>query len=532
MTTSSERLDRRCTVAYVDIDVDNRQAGRTNVSAFGDAGQLGSPKALRRRDIVVIEHSTLYINGQWVDPVSTDIIEVISPHTEQVVGRVPASNSADIDAAIDAARSAQTGEWGAATPHQRADMISDLLATYTPHVDEAARLQVTEMGCPTTQVRPMMIDPAIAILDYYANLAAGYEDAEQRTGPVGLTSVVRRKPVGIVGAVIPWNAPTYLAMLKLGPALVTGCSVVLKTAPEAPLSLRPLAEAAMAAGLPAGVLNIVSGGREAGEYLVSHPGIDKVSFTGSVATGRRIAELTGPRFIPTTLELGGKSAAIVLSDANIESTVVGLGVNCFVNSGQVCAVDSRVLVPRSLADEFTEAFSAMVGSLRTGDPADPATNIGPLVTSRQRDRVESYIRGAIDDGARLVTGGSRPQDQPTGWYVQPTVFDEVTPDMSIAKEEVFGPVVTILTYDTTDEAISIANSTEYGLAGSIWSTDTEHALALSKRIATGIVALNGFGCQFNTPFGGVKSSGLGREMGPESLEAYTEYQSVLLPCAG
>lgn len=477
------------------------------------------------------EHQTHYIDGHWMPSQSGETIDVISPHSEQVVGKVPAGGGADIDAAVDAARSAQNGEWAATTVRDRATVIGDLLAAFVPRAEEVAALQVTEMGCPVSQARPVMVDPAIGILDYYGGLAETYTDSERRTGSHGLTSVVHRKPVGVVGAVIPWNAPTYLSMLKLGPAMVTGCSIVLKSAPEAPLSLRPLAEAAMAAGLPAGVLNIVSGGRDAGEHLVKHPGIDKVSFTGSVATGRRIAELTGSRFLPTTLELGGKSAAIVLPDADIESTVAGLGLNCFVNSGQVCGVDSRVLVHRSRAKEFTDAFAAMVGALKTGDPADPATNIGPLVTGKQRDRVESFILGARAEGARLITGGARPAGLTTGWYVEPTVFDSVTSDMTIAREEIFGPVVSILAYDTDDEAVAIANSTEYGLAGSIWATDIDHALALSKRITTGIVAINGFGCQFNTPFGGVKLSGLGREMGPESLSAYVEYQSVLLPLA-
>ena len=480
----------------------------------------------------MIEQSTLYIGGRWTEPSSTDRIEVISPHSEQVVGIVPDSKPADVDTAIAAARSALHGSWGRTSPEERGEVITRLVAEYAQRADEVARLQVLEMGCPVSQVRPVMVDPAIGILDYYAGLASGYREQERRVGAHGMTSVVRRKPVGVVGAVIPWNAPSYLSMLKLGPALVSGCTLVLKPAPEAPLSLYPLAEAAIAAGLPAGVLNIVAGGRDTGEYLVSHPGIDKVSFTGSVATGRRIAELAGPRFLPTTLELGGKSAAIVLADADLASTVAGLALNCFVNSGQVCGVDSRILLPRARVEEFTAAFVAMVGALKVGDPSEPDTAIGPLVAARQRDRVENYIGTGVAQGARILVGGSRPADQPTGWYIEPTLFDRVSPDMTIAQEEIFGPVVSILAYDSEDEAIEIANGTQYGLAGSVWSTDVDHALAISAGIDTGIVAINGFGCQFSTPFGGVKSSGLGREMGPESLEAYVEYQSVMLPAAG
>ena len=480
----------------------------------------------------MIEQSTLYIGGRWTEPSSTDRIDVISPHSEQVVGTVPDSKPADVDTAIAAAQSALHGSWGRTSPEERGEVITRLVAEYAQRADEVARLQVLEMGCPVSQVRPVMVDPAIGILDYYAGLASSHQEQERRVGPHGMTSVVRRKPVGVVGAVIPWNAPSYLSMLKLGPALVSGCTLVLKPAPEAPLSLYPLAEAAIAAGLPAGVLNIVPGGRDTGEYLVSHPGIDKVSFTGSVATGRRIAELAGPRFLPTTLELGGKSAAIVLADADLASTVAGLALNCFVNSGQVCGVDSRILLPRARVEEFTAAFVAMVGALKVGDPSEPDTAIGPLVVARQRDRVENYIGTGVAQGARILVGGSRPADQPTGWYIEPTLFDRVSPDMTIAQEEIFGPVVSILAYDSEDEAIEIANGTQYGLAGSVWSTDVDHALAISAGIDTGIVAINGFGCQFSTPFGGVKSSGLGREMGPESLEAYVEYQSVMLPAAG
>ena len=480
----------------------------------------------------MIEQSTLYIGGRWTEPSTTDRIDVISPHSEQVVGIVPDSKPADVDTAIAAAQSALHGSWGRTSPEERGEVITRLVAEYAQRAGEVARLQVLEMGCPVSQVRPVMVDPAIGILDYYAGLASGYQDQERRVGPHGMTSVVRRKPVGVVGAVIPWNAPSYLSMLKLGPALVSGCTLVLKPAPEAPLSLHPLAEAAIAAGLPSGVLNIVPGGRDTGEYLVSHPGIDKVSFTGSVATGRRIAELAGPRFLPTTLELGGKSAAIVLADADLASTVAGLALNCFVNSGQVCGVDSRILLPRARVEEFTAAFVAMVGALKVGDPSEPDTAIGPLVAARQRDRVENYIGTGVAQGARILVGGSRPADQPTGWYIEPTLFDRVSPDMTIAQEEIFGPVVSILAYDSEDEAVEIANGTQYGLAGSVWSTDVDHALAISAGIDTGIVAINGFGCQFSTPFGGVKSSGLGREMGPESLEAYVEYQSVMLPAAG
>ena len=463
----------------------------------------------------MIEQSTLYIGGRWTEPSSTDRIDVISPHSEQVVGTVPDSKPADVDTAIAAAQSALHGSWGRTSPEERGEVITRLVAEYAQRADEVARLQVLEMGCPVSQVRPVMVDPRHRNPRLLRRgWRSSHQEQERRVGPHGMTSVVRRKPVGVVGAVIPWNAPSYLSMLKLGPALVSGCTLVLKPAPEAPLSLYPLAEAAIAAGLPAGVLNIVPGGRETGEYLVSHPGIDKVSFTGSVATGRRIAELAGPRFLPTTLELGGKSAAIVLADADLASTVAGLALNCFVNSGQVCGVDSRILLPRARVEEFTAAFVAMVGALKVGDPSEPDTAIGPLVAARQRDRVENYIRTGVAQGARILVGGSRPADQPTGWYIEPTLFDRVSPDMTIAQEEIFGPVVSILAYDSEDEAIEIANGTQYGLAGSVWSTDVDHALAISAGIDTGIVAINGFGCQFSTPLRGREIQRPGTRDGP------------------
>jgi aldehyde dehydrogenase (NAD+) len=479
----------------------------------------------------MIEWDKFYIGGEWVDPVSGNVIEVISPHSEKVVGVVPDAGPADVDGAIAAARTAMAGDWGHSTPHERAAVLAHLATEYAKRAEDVATAQVLEMGCPISQVREVMVDPSIAALEYYSEIASTYEQEERRESRRGIVSVVRRKPIGVVGAIVPWNGPNYLSMLKIGPAMVAGCATVLKPAPEAPLDLYVLAEAAIVAGVPPGVLNIVAGGRETGEYLVLHDDVDKVAFTGSGAAGRRVAELSGGRLRPVTLELGGKSAAIVLEDADLDKTLAGLAVNCFINSGQVCSLDSRVLVHRSRVVEFTEAFVAMASSLKVGDPLDPETQIGPLVAERQRDRVEGYIQAGLDAGARLLTGGGRPPDQPTGWYIQPTVFDQVHPDMKIVREEIFGPVISIFAYDTVDEAIALSNDSDYGLAGSIWTDDVEKALRISARVNTGTMAINGFGCQICAPFGGVKSSGLGREMGPESVQAYVELQSVLLPHA-
>jgi aldehyde dehydrogenase (NAD+) len=474
----------------------------------------------------MIEHGQFLIGGRMVEPQTVEKIEVISPHTEQLVGRVPAGSPADIDAAVAAARLAMAGEWGGSTPAERIEAIRRLLDEARKRAEEFGMAQVVEMGCPISQVQPVMVEPAMAQLEYYADLLADTAFEEIRTG-VGGTSLVRKRPVGVVGAIVPWNGPPMLTMMKLAPALAAGCAVVLKPAPEAPLDAYVLAEAALAAGLPDGVLNIVPGDRTVGEYLVTHPGVDKVAFTGSGAAGRRIGALCGDLLRPVTLELGGKSAAIVLDDADLQSTVAGLAFNSFLNSGQVCAADSRILIPLSRQSEFTEAIVAMVRSFKVGDPLDPETFIGPLVAARQRARVESYIAGGRAAGARVLVGGGRPASQPTGWYVDPTVFVDVDPGMAIAREEIFGPVVTIMAYTDVDEAVAIANDTDYGLAGSLWTQDIDRAVKLSARIHTGTMAINSFGFQPCTPFGGVKGSGIGREGGPEGLNAYLWSQSVL-----
>jgi aldehyde dehydrogenase (NAD+) len=475
----------------------------------------------------MVEHRSLFIGGRMVAPSGHDVIEVISPHSEMVVGRTPDGTPADIDAAVAAARSAMSGGWGRATVAERVAVMKRLLAQCRRRSIEYGRAQVLEMGCPISQVNQVMIEPALGQLEYYSDLITGMQFEERRSGAGG-NSIVRQRPVGVVGAIIPWNGPPTLTMMKLAPALAAGCAMVLKPAPEAPLDSYVLADAAMAAGLPDGVLNIVPGRRELGEYLVTHPGVDKISFTGSSAAGKRVGALCGERHRPVTLELGGKSAAIVLPDADLTTTVAGLAFNSFLNNGQVCAADSRILLPASRFDEFADAIAAMVADFRVGDPFDPDTFVGPLVSARQRERVEGYLAKGIAEGARVVVGGGRPADLPRGWYVEPTVFVDVKPSMTIAREEIFGPVITLLTYTDEDEAVAIANDTDYGLAGSIWTADVEHALELSARVTTGIMAINTFGCQPCTPFGGVKRSGIGREGGPEGLSAYLSTQSILV----
>jgi betaine-aldehyde dehydrogenase len=339
-------------------------------------------------------------------------------------------------------------------------------------------------------------------------------------------SEVRKVPIGVAAGIIPWNVPLFISMLKLAPAMIAGCTMVLKPAPEAPLDSYLLAQMLTDAGLPPGVVNIVAAGREVGEYLVTHPDIDKVSFTGSTAVGRRIGALCGERLRPVTLELGGKSAAIVMEDADLETTIAGLMPNTMMNNGQACVAQTRLLAPKSRYDEIVDAASEWVGALKVGDALDAETEVGPLVAERQRERVEGYIASGREQGARVTVGGGRPAGLDRGWFVEPTVFADATNDMRIAREEIFGPVLTIIPYDGIDDAVRIANDSDYGLSGSVWGADSDAAAGVARRMRTGTTNVNTFMLDGCSPFGGFKSSGLGRELGPEGLEAYLESQSI------
>ncbi len=341
-------------------------------------------------------------------------------------------------------------------------------------------------------------------------------------------SVVIREPVGVVAAIVPWNVPQAITFLKLAPALAAGCTVVLKPAPETVLDAMLMSEAAAEAGLPDGVLNVVPGGREVGAYLVSHPQVDKVSFTGSTAAGRAIGETCGRLLRPVTLELGGKSAAIVLDDADLAANIESFFAATLLNNGQICWLGTRILAPRSRYDEVVDTVTGLAGSLRLGDPMDPTTQVGPLVSSRQRDRVESYIAKGLNDGARLTTGGGRPRGLDQGWFVEPTVFADVDNQHTIAQEEIFGPVLSVIPYSTDDEAIAIANASDYGLGGSVWTTDPERGEAVARKVSTGTIGINAYVNDPTAPFGGIKASGMGRELGPEGIQAYQMLKTVYL----
>jgi acyl-CoA reductase-like NAD-dependent aldehyde dehydrogenase len=434
-----------------------------------------------------------------------------------------------VDAAVVAARRAfDAGPWPAMGPAQRAEVMRGLLEELARRSPEMGSTIMAENGTPSMLIGPAQVDNALDVLRYYAEVASTLETEMLRAGRYS-PALLRSEPVGVVAAVVPWNVPFFLTMMKLAPAMAAGCTVVLKAAPETPLNAYLLAEAAHAAGVPAGVLNVLATGPENSERLVTHAGVDKVAFTGSTAVGKRIAGLAAAQLKRVTLELGGKSAAIVLDDADLMTTMPRLSTLSMSLSGQFCIAQSRVLVPRTRYDEAVEILAAVVDGLRVGDPADPATSIGPVISERQRDRVLGYIDIGRAEGAVAVTGGRVPEGLDRGWYVAPTVFRDVTPRMRIAQEEIFGPVVAVLPYDDEDDAVAIANDSDFGLHGSVWTPDIGHGVAVARRVRTGTYSVNGLALDPAMPFGGVKQSGLGREMGPEGLAAYQELRTITVP---
>jgi len=476
-------------------------------------------------------HDRFYIDGDWVAPASSAVLDVISPHTEEVVGRVPDATAADMDRAVAAARRAfDDGPWPRMAPAERAAAVGRLADIYATRLGDFAELITEEMGSPITFSQLAQAPQPQLMLSYFAALGREFTWEDERPGLFGPV-IVRREPVGVVAAIVPWNVPQFTIMTKLPAALVAGCTVVVKPAPETPLDAYLLAELIEQAGLPPGVVNIVPGGREVGEHLVSHPGVDKVAFTGSTAAGRRIASICGQQLKRCSLELGGKSAAIILDDADLAATVGWLEMASLMNNGQACVAQTRILAPSSRYDETVDALAAMVAGLRVGDPADPATQIGPLVASRQQDRVEGYIAIGEEEGAKVVTGGSRAAGRERGWYVAPTVFADVDPAMRIAREEIFGPVLSVIRYSGDDDAVRIANDSDYGLAGTVWTADTERGMDIARRVRTGTYGVNMYMIEACAPFGGYKASGIGRELGPEGLMGYLEYKSIARPAS-
>ncbi len=478
--------------------------------------------------------NAFYIGGKWATPAGSDTIEVISPHTEEVIATVPDGTPADMDAAVAAARAAfDSGEWAGLPFSERLAVVERFANAYAARMVEMADVITAEMGSPASFSQLAQSPAPWMMLTTFMEVAKAYPWEEERMGVLGSPLIVRREPVGVVAAIVPWNVPQFVTMSKLAPALLSGSTMVLKPAPETPLDAYLLAEILDEAGVPAGVVNIVPGGREAGEHLVRHPGVDKVAFTGSTAAGRRIGAICGEQLKRCSLELGGKSAAIVLDDADLGATMEGLKFASLMNNGQACVAQTRILASRRRYAEVVDALGAMVEGLVVGDPADPATEVGPLVAQRQQERVEKYIALGQEEGARVVVGGNgRPSGFERGWYVRPTVFADATNDMRIAREEIFGPVLTVIAFDSVDDAVRLANDSDYGLAGSVWTADVEAGLDVARRVRTGTYGINQYTMDFVAPFGGFKASGMGREFGREGLEHYTEVKSIVPPGAG
>jgi acyl-CoA reductase-like NAD-dependent aldehyde dehydrogenase len=417
------------------------------------------------------------------------------------------------------------GPWPRLSVAERIERIEKLAAIYSGETDEMADLITAEMGSPKSFSRLGQATGAMAQMHLAIATAREFPWVERRPGLFGEVHI-RRAPVGVVGAIVPWNVPQFLIMPKLIPALIAGCTVVVKPAPETPLDAMWLAEMLAELDLPEGVVSIVPGGRETGEALVRHPGIDKISFTGSSATGRHIAALCGEQLKRVSLELGGKSAAIILDDADIDHTVKHLKMASLMNNGQACVAQTRILVSERRHDEIVDALAEMMAGLQVGDPADEATDVGPLVAQRQQQRVQGYIQAGVDEGARIVLGGKdKPYDR--GWYVAPTLFTDATNQMKIAREEIFGPVLTVLKYSDERDAVRMANDSDYGLAGSVWTADVAHGLDIASQIRAGTYGINMYTLDTTCPFGGFKQSGIGREFGSEGLSEYVELQSTV-----
>jgi aldehyde dehydrogenase (NAD+) len=487
------------------------------------------PDTLLPSPISIKHPDRFFIGGEWVAPSSASRFDVISPSTEELVLSVAEAQAADADRAVAAAREAfDKGPWPRMSPKERAPYLHALAAALTARNDELAHIWTSQMGILNVAAK-FGTPGAAGFFHYYASLADSFPFIERHEPSFGGgAGLLVREPVGVVLAIVPWNAPLMLAALKLAPALLAGCTVILKASPEAPLDAYVIAEAAEAAGLPPGVLNLVTADREVSERMVRNPAVDKVSFTGSSAAGRKIAAICGERIARCTLELGGKSAAVVLDDADAAHVAGQLAQSTAMMSGQVCAALTRIVVPRNRHNEIVDALASAFAALKVGDPFDAATNVGPLAMGRQRDRVEDYIAKGRAEGATVATGGGRPADLNRGFFIEPTVFANVDNSMVIAREEIFGPVVSVIPADSEEQAIDIANDTVFGLNSAVFTADTDRAYKVARRLRAGTVGHNAFRTDFMIGFGGFKQSGLGREGGRDGLLPFLESKTVLL----
>ncbi|MDP9077053.1 MAG: aldehyde dehydrogenase [Bacteroidota bacterium] len=477
-----------------------------------------------------LTYDQLFIGGSWVNSLSDDKYELKSPHDQSLVGSVVLAAKADIDAAVNAAQKAlRSGPWSKMLPVERQEIIECFNGIHHQYVHEFAGLITKENGSPIWFTS--MLQDLMKLQNETCLRSAKAVDWELRQPTYSGERLIRREPVGVVAVVITWNVPQQSALIKIVPALLAGCTVVLKPTPATALDGLALGELFRAAGLPDGVLNIVPADREVGEYLISHAKVDKVTFTGSTAAGKKIASIAGSQMKRFSMELGGKAAAIILENADIPSAIENMKFGAFVNSGESCFAKTRVLAPRKKYDQIVSGLKEMISGLTVGNPALPENFIGPMVNEAQFEKVRNYVQLGIREGARLVTGGiEKPagDDLEKGWYIKPTLFADVNNQMRIAREEIFGPVLMVIPYDTVEEAIEIANDSDYGLCAAVFGSNIEEAVEVSRQILAGSISINGAFLDFDSPFGGYKQSGVGRESGIYGIEGFTELKAVFI----
>ena len=496
--------------------------------------QLDTPQtdtALISRDTLV-EFDKICVGGRWIPSSVDDRAVIVDPTTETIAGSVALAGPAEIDRALQLARSTfDLGVWSQASVETRASALETLADRLEERIEELAALNVRELGTPITTARGLQAAP-INLLRTFARELRTIELLDERTRSTGARSRIVREPVGVVAAIIPWNTPTNQFTFKVGPALAAGCSVIVKVATRAPLVLSAIADTIVELTeegvLPAGVFSLVASDRNVAEQLITDPRVDLVSFTGSTAAGRHIGSLASSNLARLTMELGGKSAALVLEDADLEQVVSAIGMSAVRNAGQTCVAITRILVPASRHDELVDRLARAYDEVILGSPDDPRTDIGPVSSAEARTDILDYIRGAEAEGAKVVRGGSESPAGP-GYFVKPTILDSVTPDMTVAREEIFGPVVSVITYADEEDAVRIANDTPYGLSGAVFARDDERALDVAARIRSGVVGVNCATFDATVPFGGMKASGVGREGGREGLEEYFETKTFHLP---
>jgi aldehyde dehydrogenase (NAD+) len=476
-----------------------------------------------------VRRGRFLIGGAWIEPGGRRRFEIVTPSDETVFASVPLGEAEDIDAAVTAAREAfDNGSWPRLSPAERAAFLGRLADAVDAHVDLFARIWTSEVGGLATYA-PYMVASATAILRDYARLGTEFAFVERHAPTAGgAFGLLIHEPVGVVGAIIPWNAPILMLASKLAPALLAGCTVVVKTSPEAAVEAVLLGEILQTLGLPPGVVNIVMADREESERLVRHPQVDKISFTGSSAVGQHVASICGSRMARATLELGGKSAAVVLDDSPIETVVNAVAPQLSMLSMQFCSALSRVIVPRSRHDALVEGLAEAMKQIKVGDPFDPATQMGPMAMKRQLERVEGYIASGRADGFAVAAGGGRPADLNHGYYLEPTLFANVSNEAKIAREEIFGPVICVIPARDEAEAIRFANDSDFGLNNSVFTADTDRALAVARQLRSGTVGHNAFRSDFGIAFGGFKKSGIGREGGRLGLLPYLEAKTLVM----